>query len=285
MRFPIRLGVLVALFAACSFIVAQTTTDRVGPITSALRAGQFEKALQILQPELEQSPKNPQLWTLRGIALSGKGDKKEALGAFRHALGISPDYLPALEGAAQIEYENGGKDAVALVATCPAIASQRSDQPCHAGCVGLPARRLCHRGSSLRAKRFAGGVPTGSIAGIRRLPGTAEGNRESDCGVWSRSGSVECRCRCPLSACIRSNDGAASQGCHRDSAAVAARKYDRCECPRLGGFRLRGRRKYSRGGPPSSPGDCVGSSQCQSLSRFRQRFSRPSVVSGWRGYD
>jgi tetratricopeptide (TPR) repeat protein len=55
------------------------------------------------------------LWTLRGIALSGKGDKKEAVLAFRHALGISPDYLPALEGAAQIEYESGGKDAVALL--------------------------------------------------------------------------------------------------------------------------------------------------------------------------
>jgi tetratricopeptide (TPR) repeat protein len=68
-----------------------------------------------LHPELERSPRSAQLWTLRGIALSGKGDKKEALVAFRHALGISPDYLPALEGAAQIEYESGGRDAVALL--------------------------------------------------------------------------------------------------------------------------------------------------------------------------
>lgn len=115
MCFAVRLRVLVALFAASSFMAAQTTTDRVGPITSALRAGQFVKALQILGPELEKDPKNTQLWALRGIALSGKGDKKEALGAFRHALGISPDYLPAVEGAAQIEYEDGGKDAVALL--------------------------------------------------------------------------------------------------------------------------------------------------------------------------
>jgi len=115
MYFAVRPRVLVALFAACAFMAAQTTTDRVGLVTSALRAGQFVKALQILQPELEKDPKNTQLWALRGIALSGKGDKKEALGAFRHALGISPDYLPALEGAAQIEYEDGGKDAVALL--------------------------------------------------------------------------------------------------------------------------------------------------------------------------
>jgi tetratricopeptide (TPR) repeat protein len=115
MRFPTQLGVLAAMFAACSFLAAQTPAEQVGAITSALRVGQFDKALQLLQPELQQSPKNPQLWTLRGIALSGKGDKKEALGAFRHALENSPNYLPALEGAAQIEYETGGKNAVALL--------------------------------------------------------------------------------------------------------------------------------------------------------------------------
>jgi tetratricopeptide (TPR) repeat protein len=115
MCFAVRLRLLVALLAASSFTVAQTTANRVGLVTSALRAGQFVKALQILQAELEKDPRNTQLWALRGIALSGKGDRREALGAFRHALGISPDYLPALEGAAQIEYENGGKDAVALL--------------------------------------------------------------------------------------------------------------------------------------------------------------------------
>jgi tetratricopeptide (TPR) repeat protein len=114
MRFP-RLGVLVVMFAACFFASAQTTKEQVIAVTSALRVGQFDQALQLLQPALQQSPKNPQLWTLRGIALSGKGDKKEALGAFRRALENSPDYLPALEGAAQIEYENGGKDATALL--------------------------------------------------------------------------------------------------------------------------------------------------------------------------
>jgi tetratricopeptide (TPR) repeat protein len=115
MRLPIRLGVLALLFAAHYLVIAQVTTDRIGSITSALRAGQFDEALQLLQPELQQNPKNAQLWTLDAIALSGKGHKNNALGAFRHALRISPDYLPALEGAAQIEYENGGKDATDLL--------------------------------------------------------------------------------------------------------------------------------------------------------------------------
>lgn len=116
MRFPAWFGWLAFLFAAYSFVMAQTTVaDRIGPITSALRSGQFDAALHLLQPELQQTPRNPQLLSLQGIALSGKGEKKEALNAFRTALGISPDYLPALEGAAQIEYENGDKDATVLL--------------------------------------------------------------------------------------------------------------------------------------------------------------------------
>jgi tetratricopeptide (TPR) repeat protein len=115
MRFSICLAVLVASFAAGAAMAAQTTADRIASITSALQAGEFEKAQQLLQPELTRNPKSAQLWTLRGLALSGKGDKKGALGAFRRALGIAPDYLPALEGAAQIEYDSGDKDAVVLL--------------------------------------------------------------------------------------------------------------------------------------------------------------------------
>ena len=108
-------GVLAALVASalwCSRRQPQLESSRL-----LLRCGQgqFDEALQLLQPELEQQPKNPQLWALRGIALSGKGNKKEALGAFRHALSISPDYLPALEGAAQIEYDSGGNGAAPLL--------------------------------------------------------------------------------------------------------------------------------------------------------------------------
>jgi tetratricopeptide (TPR) repeat protein len=115
MRWLLRLGFLFAVLSPYSLIDAQATADQIGPITSALRVGQFDKALQLLQPELQQNPKSPQLWTLQGIAFSGKGDKREALAAFRHALGISSDYLPALEGAAQIEYESGDKDATGLL--------------------------------------------------------------------------------------------------------------------------------------------------------------------------
>jgi tetratricopeptide (TPR) repeat protein len=115
MGFPRRLGILVILPFICFSAVAQTAADRIGPITSALRAGEFDSALRLLQPELDRTPNSPQLWTLRAIALSGKGNKKDGLASFRRALAISADYLPALEGAAQIEYENGNPGAVELL--------------------------------------------------------------------------------------------------------------------------------------------------------------------------
>ncbi|WP_185827352.1 tetratricopeptide repeat protein [Edaphobacter aggregans] len=59
-------------------------------VISALRAQQFEQALRLLQPALERSSKDPRLWSLQGVALSGEGRKKEALAAFQHALSLAP---------------------------------------------------------------------------------------------------------------------------------------------------------------------------------------------------
>jgi tetratricopeptide (TPR) repeat protein len=52
---------------------------------------------------------------LQGLAYLGAGKKKEALGSFDTALKISPDYLPALEGAAQVEFDAGSPAAVPLL--------------------------------------------------------------------------------------------------------------------------------------------------------------------------
>ena len=41
-----------------------------------------------------------------------KGDGSGALTAYRRALTLSPDYIPALEGAAQLQYQAGSRDAV-----------------------------------------------------------------------------------------------------------------------------------------------------------------------------
>ena len=109
------LALIFTLVTLLSVVFAQTASDRVSTITSALRSGQFDEALQLLEPALQASPKNPQFWMLQGLAHSGKGDPKAALTSYRSALKIAPDYLPALEGAAQLEYEAGSPSAVPLL--------------------------------------------------------------------------------------------------------------------------------------------------------------------------
>lgn len=101
--------------ACCLPVLGQAAPDRISAVASALAANEFDKALGLLEPALRESPRNPKLWTLQGLALSGKGRMKEALSAYQKALEISKDYLPALEGAAQIEYNAGSQDAVPLL--------------------------------------------------------------------------------------------------------------------------------------------------------------------------
>ena len=96
-------------------VVAQSNTDQKTAVTSALQARDYAKALELLGPALQQHPSSAQLWTLQALAYSGKGQKPEALTSYRKALQLAPEYLPALEGAAQIEYETGGKDAATLL--------------------------------------------------------------------------------------------------------------------------------------------------------------------------
>lgn len=111
-----RLVFLACLFIfSCTFLWAQSHTDQTNAIVAALGSREFSKALQLLQPALQQFPGNAQLWTLQALAYSGDGQKKRALTSFHKALNLSPDYLPALEGAAQLEYETGGREAIALL--------------------------------------------------------------------------------------------------------------------------------------------------------------------------
>jgi Tfp pilus assembly protein PilF len=80
-----------------------------------LRDREFEKALQLLEPAIKESPKNPQLRVFQGLAYSGKGDQKAARASYQKALTIAPDYLPALEGAADLEYDAGHFSAIPLL--------------------------------------------------------------------------------------------------------------------------------------------------------------------------
>lgn len=90
-------------------------SDITSPIAAALRAGNYTEAKRISEEDLKQFPSDPRLWTLNGLALVHLGDSAQALAAYQRALQISPNYLPALEGAAEIEYKEGRQAAVPLL--------------------------------------------------------------------------------------------------------------------------------------------------------------------------
>ena len=95
--------------------VAPTAGQQSGTaeIISALRNQNFDQALQLSEKALEKSPNDYRIWTLRGMAYSGEGKNSQALDAFERALKLNSTYLAALEGAAQIEYQQGNTEAKA----------------------------------------------------------------------------------------------------------------------------------------------------------------------------
>jgi tetratricopeptide (TPR) repeat protein len=110
------------LFATVSFVLfalsvtsAQDPGNRIDTINAALHNREFEAALELLRPALQIAPNNEQLWTMQGKAYAGEGHDKEALASFDHALKIAPDYIPALQGEAQINFDAGSAAAIPIL--------------------------------------------------------------------------------------------------------------------------------------------------------------------------
>jgi tetratricopeptide (TPR) repeat protein len=118
----------ICAVAAATTAAAQTGADAnsISAIQSALRAGDNEQALTLVDTQLQSWPKDVRLWTLEGIALTHLGRDREALTAYNKALAISPDYLAALEGAAELEYKAGSSRAAPLLQR---ILKVRPDEP------------------------------------------------------------------------------------------------------------------------------------------------------------
>lgn len=109
---------------------AQTAPERTDSIAAALQTGNFDKALELLRPALQASPNNAELWAMQGAAYAGENKNKEALASFDKSLQISPDYLPALQGAAQIEFAAANPAAIPLIQRV--LRLRPSDQTGHA---------------------------------------------------------------------------------------------------------------------------------------------------------
>ena len=126
---PLKRAMLPLLLLACcpAIAAAQTTsaTSTAGVIAT-LRAGDAASALAQTRRLLAQKPGDCQLWSLQAVALQSLQETNQALKSFQHAIGLCPQYLPALEGAAQLEYAAHDPDAAALLRR---ILTQRPQDP------------------------------------------------------------------------------------------------------------------------------------------------------------
>jgi tetratricopeptide (TPR) repeat protein len=109
-----RILAVLVLFVGC-LGTAETAGVSAAAIQSAISARDFSEALELLHSALQSAPNDPRLLTLQGVAYRGLGDKKASLLSFQKALKISPNAIPALHGAAQIEYESGSASGIPLL--------------------------------------------------------------------------------------------------------------------------------------------------------------------------
>ncbi len=110
-----KIACSIVLLACVTPAFSQSSPNPAEPVSAALRARDFDKAIELSKSALKQFPNNAQLWTLQGIAFTSKGDSKDALAAFQQALKIAPNNVAALEGAAQIHYQAGNQAAIPLL--------------------------------------------------------------------------------------------------------------------------------------------------------------------------
>ncbi len=98
------LVLFAVLLAPLTGLLAQTGDERLASIIAALREEQYEKALGLLHSALSASPQDARLWTMQGVAYKGEGKNQQALASFNHALKLTPDNIPTLQGIAEIEF-------------------------------------------------------------------------------------------------------------------------------------------------------------------------------------
>lgn len=84
-------------------------------IQAAIQSKQYDQALASVNAFLENAPNDERLLTLQGMALAGLGKQEDALHAYNSALRNSPNFLPALEAAAELEYSRGSSRALPLL--------------------------------------------------------------------------------------------------------------------------------------------------------------------------
>ncbi len=118
---------ITVILAAClvhvlpCFLSGQASAVTLSGVVDALRSGQNEEALRLSAELLRTEPTSEKAWTVRAVALERSDRGKDALAAYQHALTLAPDYLPALEGAAQLSYKANSAEALPLLRRIVAV--------------------------------------------------------------------------------------------------------------------------------------------------------------------
>ncbi len=120
-------------------LLGQSSSDVTAGIISDLRAGKYAEAKGMSEEALKKAPNDERVWTLNGFALLHLGNEKAALASYKRAIEISADYLPALEGAAEIEYKASDQHAVPLLEKV--LKANPHDETSHAMLASLAFKR------------------------------------------------------------------------------------------------------------------------------------------------
>lgn len=108
------LAVCLAL-ASSPPVFTQAVRASAAAVIDALQKGQNDEAVHMADTLLRSDPRSYKVWTLRAVGLERSDHAKEALNAYQRALRLAPDYLPALEGAAQLDYKAQSAQAIPLL--------------------------------------------------------------------------------------------------------------------------------------------------------------------------
>ena len=122
-------GILIGVALETAHGAFAQTKPVVSPviaISQSLRSQNFDDALRECDAALKETPKDKRIWALRGMAYAGKGASSSALDSYQHAIQLDPAYLPALEGAAQIAYQQRSAAAKPLILR---VLAQLPDDP------------------------------------------------------------------------------------------------------------------------------------------------------------
>ena len=179
-------SVLLILVAFCldlpsTFIFAQTSPATASALIQALKEGRYADALQMSDELLRTEPRSYKLWTIRAVSLERSGHPKEALADYQRALSFAPDYLPALEGAAQLEYKAQSAQAIPLLRRIVAV--QPGNGTAHAMLGALEYRQKDYA-AAVEDFAAAGNLPASQpdalmayAISLAHLNRTAAGNR------------------------------------------------------------------------------------------------------------